>query len=496
MIRWMSRHLIGPLHERLLGRPTFRDVRRLEETQWLAPDEVRALQREKLRELFLHASRNIPFYRPRIDQVSVNGEGDDPLEVLHGLPLLTKQDIRRNLETMLWRDAPGGLFPRNTGGSTGEPLNFFFDRRRQACDQAARIRSHRWFGCDLGDRELYLWGSPIELTTTDAVKRFRDSLFNQRLLNAFDMSPRRMNECLNVWDRYRPHCLFGYPSSIGLLAEHARALGRQLDTRCLRAVFVTGEVCHPYQRENIADYFGVPVADGYGSREGGFIAHQCPFSNVHVTAEHVVVEVIDADGRLLPYGQTGEIVVTHLDNYAMPFIRYRTGDIGRLRAGRCACGRGLPLMDVVQGRSTDFLCLPDGTIKHALSIIYPLRETRGVRQFHVTQREDFSVLVEIVRDESGPSISSGLIVDRVRPVMGDAVVLDVRFVENLRVVASGKHRQVISHARRPLSIFPFSFQGEGRGAGLVTDSVRFSGLPHNLPAHPEPEPSAEIATRV
>jgi phenylacetate-CoA ligase len=321
-------------------------------------------------------------------------------------------------------------------------------------------------------------------------------MFNQRLLNAFDMSPRRMDECLDEWDRFRPHCLFGYPSSISLLVEHARARGRPLDTTCLAAVFVTGEVCHPYQRKDIADFFGVPVADGYGSREGGFIAHDCPLGNMHITAENVVVEVIDAGGCPLPPGQTGEIVITHLDNYAMPFIRYRTGDIGRLRAGRCACGRGLPLMDLIQGRSTDFLYLPDGTIKHALSIIYPLRETPGVRRFHVTQREDFSVLVEIVRDETGASISSGLIADRVRPVVGDAVVLDVRFVEQLRVAASGKHRQVVSHARRPLSVSPSPFRAEGWGEGLGMDSVRFSGLPRNAPAHPEPEPSAEIATRV
>ncbi|MGB2985601.1 MAG: AMP-binding protein, partial [Phycisphaerae bacterium] len=329
----------------------------------------------------------------------------------------------------------------------GDPLIFYFDRRRQGYDQAARIRSRRWFGVDVGDRELYLWGSPIEVKHADGVKRLRDALFNHRLLNAFNMSPQRMDEYLKAWDRFRPTCLFGYPSSIALLVEHARSRGRKLGTRSLRAVFVTGEVCYPHQRETIASYFGVPVADGYGSREAGFIAHECPEGSMHLTAENVIVEIVDSDGNLVPGGQSGEIVVTHLDAYAMPFIRYRTGDVGRLKPGRCACGRGLSVMDVVQGRATDFLYLPDGNIRHALSIIYPLREMAGVRQFRVTQQEDYSVTVDVVADDNGERITREAVAQRIRSVVGDQVDLRVALVERIASTNSGKYRYVISHAR-------------------------------------------------
>ena len=121
---------------------------------------------------------------------------------------------------------------------------------------------------------------------------------------------------------------------------------------------MTGEVCLQRDRESIAEYFGVPVADGYGSRDGGFIAHECPHGSMHITAENVVVEVFDGD-RPVEGGASGEIVVTHLDAYAMPLVRYRTGDVGRLRSGRCACGRGLPVLDCVDGRIADMLHLPD-----------------------------------------------------------------------------------------------------------------------------------------
>jgi len=138
-------------------------------------------------------------------------------------------------------------------------------------------------------------------------------------------------------------------------------------------------------------------------------------------------------------------VVTHLDAYGMPLIRYRTGDFGRLVAGRCACGRGLPLMDVVQGRATDFLYLPDGAVRHALSIIYPLRETPGIRQFRVVQGSDFSVCVEVVCDDHATRVSREAVMRRLRPVVGEDVELAVRWVDQIEPSPSGKHRYVISH---------------------------------------------------
>jgi phenylacetate-CoA ligase len=216
-------------------------------------------------------------------------------------------------------------------------------------------------------------------------------------------------------------------------------------------VFATGEVCFPHQRDTIVSYFEVPVADGYGSREAGFIAHECPEGSMHLCAENVIVEIVDPDGAPMETGQTGEIVVTHLDAYAMPFIRYKTGDLGRLKPGRCACGRGLPMMDVVGGRTTDFLFLPDGTVKHALSIIYPLREMPGVRQFRVVQQADFSVTVEVLADDGAERITKEAVASRIRPVIGDQVGLRIELVDRIEGTASGKHRYVASHVRPPAS---------------------------------------------
>ena len=445
MLPAIARHIVFPIHERILRRRTGLYHRWLEASQWFSPDELVELQRQKLRDLLCHAERETTFYRRRIRDADIDVHRDDSWQILARLPLLSRDDIRENADELLWRGAPGGVFPYSTGGSSGEPLLFHVDRRRQGYDQAARIRTHRWFDVDIGDREIFIWGSPVEFDRTDRLKRMRDALFNQRLLDAFQLSPERMDKYLNFIERFDPACLFGYPSSLSLLADHARETGRRLDLRALRAVFVTGEVCFPHHRETIAPFYGVPVADGYGSRDAGFIAHECPEGELHITAENVVVEIVK-DGRPAPAGEIGEIVVTHLDAYAMPFIRYLTGDVGRLKTGRCACGRGLPLMDVVQGRQTDFLYLPDGTIKHALSVIYPLRELPEIRQFRITQHDNYDLTVDVVNANGESCATRHAVLQGLRTVLGDQVDVNVSLVDHIATTDSGKHRYVVSHA--------------------------------------------------
>lgn len=438
------RNIIYPLHEKLLRRRTFRYLNELTQSQWLSPDDLRLLQVNKLRNLLRHAYDHTPLYRDRINEAGIDINKIDSLEILQRLPLLDKNQIRSSLQDMLWKKAPGGLHPFNTGGSSGEPLEFYLDRRRQGYDQAARMRSHQWFDIQIGDPELYLWGSPIEWARRDQVKQWRDSLFNHRLLSAFDMSPERMDRYLDEWEQFQPVRLFGYPSSIALFVKHAQSRRRILDTHRLKAVFVTGEVCYSHDREAIESYFGVPVADGYGSREAGFITHECPQGNHHITAENIIVEIVN-DHKIAASGESGEIVITHLDAYAMPFIRYRTGDVGKLRSGRCGCGRGLPMMDIVQGRTTDFLYLPDGNVKHALSIIYPLREMKGLRQFRVTQHKDYSVTVDVVCDDREAKITRESITNKVAPVLGGDIPVRVDMVDKISASPSGKYRYVISH---------------------------------------------------
>jgi len=451
MNRWVAGNVITPLLERVLGRNTVRLAAQLESSQWLDRRTLRTMQIEKLRTLLEHAREHCPFYRRRFDESAVDPSQLTSLQDLRRLPLLSRRDVAQNRSALSWPDVPGGLIRSNTGGSTGEPLVFYVDRRRQSAFKAARIRAQRWFGVEPGDRQLYLWGAPAELSRQDRFKSLRDWLTNELLLSAFEMSPGRMDEYIDRMGRFNPACVFGYPSTLALLCEHAARRGFPLRPPALKAVLVTGELLYDHQRTLIERTFGVSVGDGYGSRDGGFIAHQCPAGAMHVTDEFAIVELIRPDGLAAEPGQTGEIVVTDLEAYGMPLIRYRTGDMARRPiAGRngCECGRGLSILKMVEGRSTDLLVAPDGTAKHALSLIYVLRDMESVSQFRIVQQADFSVDILVV-----PACPGGLdecdrqrIHKGVAAHMGSDVACRLEEVPAIPPAGSGKHRYVVSHA--------------------------------------------------
>ncbi|MCB9851756.1 MAG: phenylacetate--CoA ligase family protein [Phycisphaerales bacterium] len=436
------RHVLWPLHEAMLRRPTLRFLDELERSQWLSTEGLRALQTSKLRRLLAHASQRSPFYAARFADAGID-PASMTLGDLRRIPAISKEDIRASLDDIVVRDVAGGLFESTTGGSTGEPLRFYMCRDRQAADQAARARTRRWFGIEPGSRELYLWGSPVELRNTDRFKRLRDRLTNHLLLDAFDMSPRTMDVHLARLDAFDPAHVFGYPSSLATLSRHAMERGRSLQTPSLKAVFTTGEVLAPADRAAIEETLSVPVVDGYGSREAGFIAHQCPEGAYHVTMESVIVELLDDRGEA---AASGEIVVTHLDGRGMPLVRYRTGDRARRRDGVCECGRGLECLERIEGRLTDSLRRVDGGTAHALSVIYVLRDMPEVRQFRIEQRADMSLDVEIVADDALDPARQARAKSLLSRQLGGEVDVRISRVPRIAASGSGKHRYVVSQA--------------------------------------------------
>jgi phenylacetate-CoA ligase len=213
----------------------------------------------------------------------------------------------------------------------------------------------------------------------------------------------------------------------------------------IRVAFVTSERLYDEQRQVISEVFGCPVANGYGGRDAGFIAHECPKGGMHITAEDIVLELIDRDGQPVPDGEPGEIVVTHLATRGFPFIRYRTGDVAVRDGGRCACGRGLPMLREIQGRTTDFVVAADGTVMHGLALIYILRDLPGLRAFKVVQHDLQRTSVQLVPGPGFDPACEATIVDGFRKRLGATVAVDVQRVEAIAPEKSGKFRYIVSH---------------------------------------------------
>jgi phenylacetate-CoA ligase len=436
-------NLLFPLHEKLKHHDTTAVHRAMEASQWLSPEQIQALQLDNLRRFLQRIGTTVPFYQELFARHQFDPQTLRSVADLQALPLLDKATIRAHTEQL---KAPGArhLQRFNTGGSSGTPLIFFLGNERVSHDVAAKRRATRWWDVDIGDPEIVVWGSPIELGAQDRVRWLRDKLFRTELLSAFAMSADNMAHFIQRIQQRRPHMLFGYPSSLALLADYASKHNLRMDTLGIKVAFVTSERLYDHQRERIEQVFGCPVANGYGGRDAGFIAHQCPAGSLHITAEDIVVEIIDGDGNVLPPGARGEIVITHLCTSEFPFVRYRTGDIGVLDSQPCRCGRGLPVLASIEGRTTDFVTAADGTVLHGLALIYVLRDMPGVDSFRIVQESLTLTRVEVVAKDQLTDAMVAQIRTGLQARLGAAVQIEVVGVVQIAAEQSGKFRYVIS----------------------------------------------------
>lgn len=434
--------LLFPLHERLKRHDTVAILRELERSQWLDVAGLQALQLEQLRRLLARAAARVPYYRELFARAKLTAEDFRSLDDLTLLPLTDKALIRSQGSAWQAEGAVDAAW-QQTSGSSGEPLRFLLGRHRVSFDIAAKWRAMRWWGVDIGDPEAVLWGSAIEHGTQDRLREWRDRLLRSRLIPTHDLTPARMDAILADLRRSRPRMLFGYPSALSRLAFHARARGLRMDELGIRVAFCTSEVLRPEWREAIAQVFGCGVANEYGARDAGFLARECPQGGLHLTAEEVIVEVVDEAGHRLPAGEEGDIVVTNLAGPEFPFIRYRTGDRGRLSATPCACGRGLPLLAEIGGRANDGLIASDGAWVHGSAFNHLLRDLAGLEAYRIVQERRDQVRLLLRMQGGVPDGVADALIAAFRARLGGGVAVAVDAVDEIPPMPNGKFRHIV-----------------------------------------------------
>jgi phenylacetate-CoA ligase len=258
-----------------------------------------------------------------------------------------------------------------------------------------------------------------------------------------------MEDYARAIQSFQPCCIYGYASSVALLAAHVLERKTRLRLPRLQVVCTTGEPLLDHQRQLIGEAFGAPVANEFGSRDIGFTAHETPQGQLLLMSESIILEVLDEQGQPVAPGETGEAVMTALESFAQPFIRYRTGDVVRLSDKHCRDGRGLHVIEEVVGRTTDFVVRADGTIMHALAVIYVLRAVPGVGEFKIVQHSVRDLEVRVVPNTRWEEGARAAIETGLQQRLGEDVRIAIRLVEAIPPEASGKHRYVVSHV--PLS---------------------------------------------
>ena len=439
--------VLFPVHEKLKHHDTVARLKVLEKTQWYSISKINELQATKLRHFIAYIYQHVPYYQQLMQKNHLTPDDIQSASDLQKLPFLDKAAIRANFD-QIKSDENLVIKVMATGGSTGEPLKFGLGNDRISHDVAAKWRATRWWDVDIGDKETVLWGSPVELGSQDRVRQLRDAMIRSKLVPAFDISDANAKSLLLDIQHFKPKMLFGYPSSMSLLAKYA--LDHHIDmTACgIKVAFVTSERLYDEQRKLIEQAFACPVANGYGGRDAGFLAHQCPSGNMHISAEDIIIEIVDDEGQPLPNGESGNIVVTHTSTSSFPFVRYQTGDVGAISEEPCPCGRGLPVLSKLDGRSTDFIIAPDGRIMHGLSLIYILREIEGIALYKIIQHAVDKIEIIVVRSEDYvQDTAEQSIIDGIRQRMGETVNIDIHYQTEIPREKSGKFRYVVSHVK-------------------------------------------------
>lgn len=321
---------------------------------------------------------------------------------------------------------------------------FYYDEDRRDSRTAAAMRHDRWTGWDIGRKMAVLWGSPRDVARPPAVKdRVRDWILQRAImLDASAIDEPRMHAFHRRLARERPPFLLAYANTLALFARFVREAG--LEPAHPRAIICSGEVLTDESRALIESTFGARVFNRYGSREFSVIGSECDrHEGLHVNAENLFVEVL-CDGEPA-VDREGDIVVTDLRNFAMPMIRYRTGDVGVLTSRVCSCGRGLPLLQLTGGRVTDFLTAVGGRKVSGIALAtYGITNIRGIRQIQFVQERADCVKARIVCGPDWSEESLHALARRLRGFLGESMAIQAEFTNAIPLEASGKYRFTIS----------------------------------------------------
>ena len=438
------RHLVYPIWAKRDHAFYSQYFREFQQSQYLSPDQIRELQLHRLQGLLQHAHRNCSFYQQRMDEVGFEPSSLRSLNDLAALPLLTKKDIQDCGPQMLAANMPESTRRRNqTGGSTGSPLQFYVDKKRFDSRMASTDRHNAWAGLKPGDWHAYLWGARLDQIITGSIKdRIRNALLYRRIeLNTSLITDERWQALIAQLRRKRPRFMIAYARSAVLLANYLR--DHAIADVGFEAVITTAEVLFPEDRKLLEDVFSCQVFNRYGCREVSVIASECEYHRMHVNADALLVEIVHDEAH--PAGP-GKVLVTDLLNYSMPLIRYEIGDVAEWASEQqCRCGRGLPILHDVQGRTTDFLELSDGRKISGPALTLVVADMADVRQIQFVQHGLTEIALRVVPGRGYGEHTKAELRKRMSLYLGQLVKLQVEETSGIASELSGKYRFVISH---------------------------------------------------
>lgn len=438
-----------PLHAWMITGNTKKYYYELKKSQWLAPEDMKKLQEQKLSQLILHAYHHVPYYRDLFDAQGIRPENIRTVDDLAAIPLLDKKIVREHLYFDLMSDNHDKkkILKVTTSGSTGEPFVCYADQHQLEMRWAATLRSMEWTGYQFGDRQMRLWHQTLGMSWLQVFREKFDALLSRRVfIPAYEMSEKNISLFIKKLQKYKPALIDGYAESFNLLSSYIK----QKDIRDLpspKGIVSSAQVLPEQSRDIIESAFKTRVFDKYGSREFSGIAYESDAHDGHlVVAENYIVEILK-DGKPAQPGEVGEVVITDLNNYCMPFIRYRIGDLAVAMDNKktSPCGRGLPRIGKIEGRVQAIIVGANGNYLPGTFFAHLFKDyDHAIKQYKVIQEKQGAITLQIVKAQrfTGPVFDE--LKGQLQKFLGEGTDINVEFLDTIPMVRTGKQQGSVS----------------------------------------------------
>lgn len=385
MYSFFLEKIIMPIGDAINGSSYIKQLAYWREVDQFSSEKLEAIQAENLTKVLNYAVENVPYYKDRIKNK----------KDLAAFPVIDKMVIREELDALISNEYnKKDLIPYSSSGSSGVQTTVYMTKKEQSILRGILTHWWEWSGYRIGRRLVQTGITPKR----GFVKSLKDRLFKTIYINAFSHSEEQLKSlCDKVQKKNGQYFFAGYASSLNVIAEYAMNQGHNIQ---LRGVISLGDKLFDHYKKNINKAFKTNVFDTYGSNEGFMIAAQDDLDYYYILSPHVFVEILDDDNQPVKDGEMGHIVVTRLDCFSMPLIRYKIGDLGiKLPKEEYPKSKkyGYPLLKQVVGRETDIVLLPDNTklVVHSFTGIFEY--ISEIKQFRVVQENINGITIEYIR---------------------------------------------------------------------------------------------------
>lgn len=423
-------------------------VRFVNENQYWSKDRIQEYQISNMQAMINHAFQHTRYYKDTMNKLGLKPSDFKDLSDLKKLPIIGKQEIN-----LCWNDfvadnsAQFKPMHRVTSGTTGRTFQYYNDIKSWGLNWATKMRTFSWGGYTFGKDKIATLkgGSMLRRAKPSLSGKVWKYLHNYHDLSVVHLSPENMESYYQQIVQNKIRYLRGFPTAVYSFAKY---IAETHGTLALKATFTSAEYLQDYQRKQIEETFCTNHIDAYGCGDGMGGANQCEIAKgYHTNIETSILEVINREGLDCKPGEEGEIVLTSLHDFAMPLIRYTPGDVAVVGRKNCSCGRNLPVLDKIVGRTSDLINLPNGRILNGIAI--PFADwVDKITMFQLWHTEPDCVVLKLIPKDTLTKSDLNLIDEIMHYQLGEGIRFYTDLVEEIPLTESGKFRYVISKIKK------------------------------------------------